>query len=271
MAHGNGDVYRASVLFHERGNYLKRVLVKSVFDAFEYVMQHYYPAGMEDMVERSDTYAVISIQDSHTGGFGITFSRNQYCKAVLTLKFDDIIRPVEGEQIFTEEMAEQIIRFIRNNKDVDTLLIHCYAGQSRSRAVGAFAVWLLGGDNSAYFKKYIPNEYVYQLLMQTLPDVQEYTEEDIDTLCASLYEPDMSKEALDDVSYTGTEFADVCTKLKQFCQTVPDDGCWQSYLCNAEELNYLYGGMRSIMEDASTEENKKKLAIYAREIDYIIE
>lgn len=147
---------------------MKRVLVKSVFDAFEYVMQHYYPAGMEDMVERSDTYAVISIQDSHTDGFGITFSENKYCKAVLTLKFDDIVRPVDGAQLFTEDMAEQIICFIQNNQDVDTLLIHCYAGQSRSRAVGAFAVWFLGGDNSVYFEKYDPNEYVYDKLMQTV-------------------------------------------------------------------------------------------------------
>ena len=53
---------------------MKRVLVKSVFDAFEYVMQHYYPAGMEDMLEKADTYAVISIQDTHTGGFGLTFT-----------------------------------------------------------------------------------------------------------------------------------------------------------------------------------------------------
>ncbi len=147
---------------------MKYVMVKSVFDAFEYVMQHYYPAGMEDMVEKSDTYVVISIQDSHTDGFGITFSENQYCKAVLTLKFDDIFYPVGGAQLFTEDMAKQIILFIRNNQDVDTLLIHCYAGQSRSRAVGAFAVWLLGGDNSVYFKNYNLNEYVYNLLMKTV-------------------------------------------------------------------------------------------------------
>ena len=146
---------------------MKRVLVKSVYDAFEYVMQHYYPAGMEEMAERSDTYAVISIQDSHTGGFGIQFAENKYCKAVLTLQFDDIIRPVEGAALFTEEMAERIIRFIKANIKVDTLLIHCYAGQSRSRAVGAFAVWLLGGDNSAYFKNGSPNEYVYDLLVST--------------------------------------------------------------------------------------------------------
>lgn len=249
---------------------MKRVLVKSVFDAFEYVMQHYYPAGMEDMVEKSDTYAVISIQDSHTDGFGITFSLNQYCKAVLTLKFDDIIRPVEGAQIFTEEMAKQIIRFIRKYKDVETLLIHCYAGQSRSRAVGAFAVKYLGGDNSVYFKKYNPNEYVYELLLQTLPEVQEYSEEDIDALCVSLFEPDMSEEVLSEIVYTGSEYKDACHNIEKYCQTVPASGCWLSYLCDMDELSYLHGEMLSLMEEEATDRNKKKLAVYAREINRIV-
>lgn len=249
---------------------MKRVLVMSVFDAFEYVMQHYYPAGMEDMVEKSDTYAVISIQDSHTNGFGITFSENQYCKAVLTLKFDDIIRPVDGAQIFTEEMAKQIIRFIRKYKAVDTLLIHCYAGQSRSRAVGAFAVWLLGGNNSVYFEKYNPNEYVYELLMQTLPDIQESLEEDIDDLCVSLYEPDMSEAVLAKTVYTDTEYKDACHNIEKFCQAVPAGGCWLSYLCDMDELSYLHGEMLSLMEEEPTEMNKKKLAVYAHEIDRIV-
>ena len=143
---------------------MKRVTVKSVFDAFEYVMQHYYPAGLEDMVERSDTYAVISIQDSHTNGFGVTFSENKYCKGVLTLQFDDIIREVEGAVLFSEDMAVQIIKFIKKYEFVDTLLIHCYAGQSRSRAVGAFAVKILGGNNSIYFAQYNLNMYVYNTL-----------------------------------------------------------------------------------------------------------
>lgn len=249
---------------------MKRVLVMSVFDAFEYVMQHYYPAGMEDMVEKSDTYAVISIQDSHTDGFGITFSENQYCKAVLTLKFDDIIRPVDGAQIFTEEMAKQIIRFIRKYKDVDTLLIHCYAGQSRSRAVGAFAVKFFGGDNSVYFKKYNPNEYVYELLLQTLPEIQEYSEEDIDALCVSLFEPDMSEEVLSEIVYTGSEYKDACHNIEKYCQTVPAGGCWLSYLCDMDELIYLHGEMLSLMEEEPTDRNKKKLAVYAREINRIV-
>jgi len=144
---------------------MKSVIVKSVFDAFEYVMQHYYPAGLEEFAEDSDTYVVISIQDTHTGGFGFEFVENNFCKGVLTLYFDDIICPVEGAVLFDEDMATRIIDFIREHESVDRLLIHCYAGQSRSRAVGAFAVWMLGGDNSDYFKNYSLNQYVYNKLM----------------------------------------------------------------------------------------------------------
>lgn len=144
---------------------MKRVIVKSVFDAFEYVMQHYYPFGLEEFAEKKDTYAVISIQDTHTGGFGVKFSESKYCRGVLTLYFDDIVREVEGAVLFSEEMASQIIEFINEHKEVNTLLVHCYAGQSRSRAVGAFAVKMLGGNNELYFKTGNPNMYVYDTLM----------------------------------------------------------------------------------------------------------
>lgn len=77
---------------------MKRVLVKSVHGAFGYVMEHYYPFGMvAEATEQgalTDTYAVVSIQDSHTGGFGIRFEENRFCKGVLTLYFDDIVKAV---------------------------------------------------------------------------------------------------------------------------------------------------------------------------------
>ena len=143
---------------------MKQVLLKSVFDAFDYVMEHYYPAGLRELVERSDTYAVISIQDTHTGGFGFTFAKNEFCKDVLTLYFDDITREVEGAVLFSDEMAGQIIDFIEKNAEVDTLLVHCFAGQSRSRAVAAFAVQMLGGDNTSYLEDGGANMYVYDTL-----------------------------------------------------------------------------------------------------------
>ena len=145
---------------------MKRVLVKSVFDAFDYVMAHYYPAGMEEFAEKTDTYAVISIQDTHTGGFGIRFTESNSCLGVLTLFFDDIEHEVDGAVLFSEDMAQRIIAFIRENRRAETLLVHCYGGQSRSRAVGAFAVKMLGGNNERYFSEGNPNRYVYETLLR---------------------------------------------------------------------------------------------------------
>lgn len=151
---------------------MKRVLVKSVFDSFEYVMDHFYPAGLKELAARNDSYAVISIQDGSCGGFGFQFTESESCKEVLTIYFDDIEEETEGAILFTDEMADEIIAFIKRNKNVDSLLIHCFAGQSRSRAVGAFAVEMLKGDNSRYFENGIPNMYVYEKLKRRFENGQ---------------------------------------------------------------------------------------------------
>ncbi len=143
---------------------MKRVLLRSVYDAFEYVMKHYYPAGMEELAELKDSYCVISVQDTHTGGFGFEFKKSRCCRDVLTLYFDDVEREVEGAALFSEKQADDVISFILSNKSADTLLVHCYAGESRSRAIAAFAVKMLGGDNSKYFATGHPNQYVYDAL-----------------------------------------------------------------------------------------------------------
>ena len=145
---------------------MKKILVRSVYDAFEYVMKHYWPAGMEEFAEAQDTYAVISIQDTHTGGFGLTFTESHTCKGVLTLYFDDIIRPVDGYVLFNEDQARQVIDFINSHRTAETLLVHCYGGQSRSRAVGAFALKMLGGDNRKYFEDTRLNRHVYDTLLR---------------------------------------------------------------------------------------------------------
>lgn len=141
-----------------------RIVLTSVFEAFDYVMDHYYPFGLEEFAERTDTYAVISIQDSHTEGFGIRFARSRSCRDVLTLFFDDITREVEGAVLFDENMAEEIIDFIMKNTDVDTLLIHCYAGQSRSRAVALAAAVITGQTDTSEFETGLPNEHVLDVL-----------------------------------------------------------------------------------------------------------
>lgn len=143
---------------------MKRVIVKSVYDAFEYAMDHYYPFGMQEFVEKDDTYAVISIQDAHNGGFGIQFTTNDYCKDVLTLLVDDIYKEVDGAVLFNKEHAKQIFDFVEKNKDgVDTILVHCHAGQSRSAAVAAFLEKIYFGKDDIYNSHRV-NDYIYKAL-----------------------------------------------------------------------------------------------------------
>ncbi len=64
--------------------------------------------------------------------------------ALLTLQFDDFEEPESGVKLMNEEQAAQIIAFLRQYQNVDTMLIHCFAGKSRSAAVGKFAAELYG-------------------------------------------------------------------------------------------------------------------------------
>ena len=87
---------------------MRRILVKSLNEAFDFVMDHYYPAGCEEDAKRKDTYAVISIQDTHTGGFGVTFAENKFCKGVLTLYFDDVVKEKIGRASCRERVCKQV-------------------------------------------------------------------------------------------------------------------------------------------------------------------
>ena len=143
---------------------MPRILVKSVYDAFDYVMDHYAPAGLEELAKRKDSYAVISIQDTHTRGFGFVFSESASCRGVLTLYFDDVEREVPGAVRFTEAQAEAVLDFLAAQREADTLLIHCYGGESRSRAVGAFLTRISGGDDRPLLTEGKPNRHVFDLL-----------------------------------------------------------------------------------------------------------
>ena len=139
------------------------ILVTSAKNALRYVMRHVdYPMDL-------DTYAAISIQDTIGGGFGFQLTENRFCKGVLTLYFDDIEEPEHGLSLFNRSQAAQIIRFINEHPNVDTLLIHCYAGVSRSRAVGVFASEYLNIPSSEE-RSY--NHYVYDLLKRVADETE---------------------------------------------------------------------------------------------------
>ncbi len=145
---------------------MKRILLMSVYDAWDYVMDHYAPAGQEEFARRSDRYAVVSIQDTHTEGFGFEFTESRYCEGVLTLYFDDIERPVDGAVLFSDEDAREIIEFVLRHRKTETLLVHCYGGESRSRAVAAFPTRMFGKDDAPHSQPGRPNRHVYDTLVR---------------------------------------------------------------------------------------------------------
>ena len=148
-----------------------RILVVSASNALKYVMKHFPAPGLTETPDKTDTYAVISIQDTICGGFGFELRKNRYCKDVLTVYFDDIEKPEYGLRLISIPQAIAITKFIKAHvEDVDTLLIHCFAGVSRSRAVGVFAREVLQippADENDY------NEYVYATLKKVWKELKE--------------------------------------------------------------------------------------------------
>lgn len=76
---------------------------------------------------------------------------------VLNLWFDDVENEGElsptnkGEnRAFSTQHASRIIEFLESNKHVDTLMIHCAAGISRSGAVGRVALEYLQGNRESF-------------------------------------------------------------------------------------------------------------------------
>jgi predicted protein tyrosine phosphatase len=96
---------------------------------------------------------------------------NLNCKYLLKLAFGDV-KPTysyEDEILFNKDHARQIISFVNNLKEIDTLVIHCHAGVSRSGAVGVFLAKYLNVDFEKFKeenKNISPNEYILDLLME---------------------------------------------------------------------------------------------------------
>lgn len=88
-------------------------------------------------------------------------------KDVLKLKFDDVDRLAYHTQRFSLEDAQEIILFMEENKDIETVIVHCMAGISRSAAVARFIgeKYDLSGEFSKIFGYYdLYNKWVYRVL-----------------------------------------------------------------------------------------------------------
>ena len=121
-----------------------------------------------EKLEPTKTMALISICSPSANKRNFTGWR-----CMLTVDFDDIVAPIENwpEKImFTPEMAERIIKFVNAlPPDIDTIVVHCFQGISRSAAVAKYLCERFG-------EKFLPNwpDYPYcnKLVYKTLKEAK---------------------------------------------------------------------------------------------------
>ena len=85
----------------------------------------------------------------------------------LTLRFDDVN---SGKHIMTKEDANEIWKFMNSESlvsDIETLIVHCAGGISRSAGVAAALSKIYNNDDMWVFKSnlYVPNTHVYNLVL----------------------------------------------------------------------------------------------------------
>lgn len=111
---------------------------------------------------------------------------------LLRLVFDDIDPTTRfnredswgrQEQLFTDEMALEVVNFVISIRDkVEDLLIHCQAGACRSPAIAAgITRGMLHKDDTLYFRRHTPNMLVYRKILEQchglVPQVQTPVED----------------------------------------------------------------------------------------------
>ena len=145
------------------------LIVCSAQDAVKYVLSHFSDPKTGRPPVTKEPYAAISIQDEGSWNFGFTLTKNRFCRDVLTLYFDDYEESGAGVKLMDEQQAAQIIHFLMQHQETENILIHCFAGQSRSAAVGKFAAELYGlpVPEYPYFNQWVYDtlQRVYQRIM----------------------------------------------------------------------------------------------------------
>lgn len=95
---------------------------------------------------------------------------------VLRLCFEDAEDADCGQNLIACEQAEAICRFVlRLRGEIDTLIVHCSAGVSRSPAVAAAVLKGLGESDEAIWNdpRYHPNELVYTVVLAAFENARE--------------------------------------------------------------------------------------------------
>lgn len=98
--------------------------------------------------------------------------------ALLRLVFADVTVPWKGYDMFTDHHAFDILDFVTHNwEKMNTLLVHCDMGISRSSAVAAAISRLKFGNEGEFVEDpYDPNPVVYRTLREVATGRGDYEE-----------------------------------------------------------------------------------------------
>lgn len=93
---------------------------------------------------------------------------NQFRRAILHLKFDDV-SDIDGRYLFfTREQASEILEFVNKHVvNVQLIVVQCHAGLSRSVAVASALSKIINYTDDAIFTRGIPNMFVYTTILDT--------------------------------------------------------------------------------------------------------
>lgn len=158
---------------------IKRIVVGSMLHAHAY------------RPEQGERYAVLSFLD--IGAESAVFPRPEGFVERLVIHADDCT-PQDAQSAFdgrvlcplSERQAQQIARFVRANAErIDTLVVHCHAGISRSpgaalaiaEALAVAQVEMLNGEHIA------PNAHVRSLVAEALSAMAETTKNASHSIC----------------------------------------------------------------------------------------
>lgn len=161
----------------------------------------------------------------HEEGHQLPLHVKKKFKSVLSLVFDDIETEIncDGEQLrpMSEVQGKMLKDFVdihKEDKSINTIVVHCLAGISRSGAVGCVLERVFNGNDEPVFAtgNYIPNKHVYKLCCNAFN--LSYSEEDF-----------KRKLKLRNKSLGGKINADYGISLSDmFCDVIVEDNEWKN-------------------------------------------
>lgn len=137
-----------------------KVIVMSRLKFEEYIAKNHNKSSLAISITSHDEMPVTCQ--------GVAYGIKNGIKCTYRAEFDDVDNSIKG---MSTEQALEIARFIKANaRKVDTIIVHCGAGQSRSAGVAAAILkWMTGSDAQIFDnKKYTPNMRCYRLVLEAL-------------------------------------------------------------------------------------------------------